>query len=380
MSGMPLKTAVSDVYPNPDNATANAGLGAMWTVLNEMIEKPELDLASAATIDLGGQLSTKLRITGTTGITSFGTTYRGPIFGRFQSSLVLTHNATTLILPGGANITTSAGGTFVAIPKATVSGTHDGWIVVYASDYLPNTALAPSRVKGLLGAPNAATPLTKYDLSADDVVLRNSNGGTVTRYGTGTITNDTGLAGSTVNGRDQSAAFTASTWAYLYFIWNGTTLATLSSATAPASFTGSTLPTGYTHWAFATAIRLNGGTQIVPTWTRGAAVYNQLEPSVLTAGTQTVETAVDMSSYYPPCALGADLRLFLNNGAGTNTLTIRLATGVGYAQNFSAAASTRYCAPLNIPNVGQNLYYLVSNAALAVSITLGSFRIPNGDC
>jgi hypothetical protein len=44
---------------------------------------------------------------------------------RFAGALTLTHNATTLILPGGANITTAAGDTAVAIP---VSG---GWYVFY---------------------------------------------------------------------------------------------------------------------------------------------------------------------------------------------------------------------------------------------------------
>jgi hypothetical protein len=83
----------------------------------------EVDLASAATCDIGVQNTPFVRITGTTTITSFGTNYNGPRFVRFAAALTLTHNATTLILPGGASITTAAGDTCIATP---ISG---GWVV-----------------------------------------------------------------------------------------------------------------------------------------------------------------------------------------------------------------------------------------------------------
>jgi hypothetical protein len=89
----------------------------------------ESDVASAATCDIGAANSHFVRITGTTGISSLGTNYNGPRFIRFAGALTLTHNASTLILPGGANIVTAAGDTCVAVPKAT-SGTADGWYIV----------------------------------------------------------------------------------------------------------------------------------------------------------------------------------------------------------------------------------------------------------
>lgn len=88
----------------------------------------EADLASAATTDIGAQLTNFLRITGTTTITSFGTNYKGPRFLRFEGVVTLT-NSSTLILPGGANITTAAGDCLIVVPKATL-GTADGWQVV----------------------------------------------------------------------------------------------------------------------------------------------------------------------------------------------------------------------------------------------------------
>lgn len=90
----------------------------------------EADIASATTTDIGGQNTNFLRVTGTTGITSFGTNYNGPRFLRFADALTLTHNSTTLVLPGGANITTAAGDIAIAWPKAS-GGTANGWQVVY---------------------------------------------------------------------------------------------------------------------------------------------------------------------------------------------------------------------------------------------------------
>jgi hypothetical protein len=86
---------------------------------------PEIDLASAGTTDIGAQTSNNVRITGTTTITSFGTAANGVTRElRFAGALTLTYNATSLILPGGANITTAAGDTATA--KSLGSG---NWVV-----------------------------------------------------------------------------------------------------------------------------------------------------------------------------------------------------------------------------------------------------------
>lgn len=70
------------------------------------------DVASATTTDLGAASSRNVRITGVAAITGFGTsdagTYRQV---RFAAALTLTHNGSSLILPGAANITTAANDT-----------------------------------------------------------------------------------------------------------------------------------------------------------------------------------------------------------------------------------------------------------------------------
>jgi hypothetical protein len=69
----------------------------------------EQSIASAATVDLGATTSGNVYITGTTTITSFGTAAAGVYRKvRFADILTLTWNATSMILPSGANITTAA--------------------------------------------------------------------------------------------------------------------------------------------------------------------------------------------------------------------------------------------------------------------------------
>jgi len=85
------------------------------------------NLASAATTDIGAQNSVFLNITGTTTITSLGTNYNGPRYLRFDNALTLTHNATTLILPGAANITTAAGDSAIVVPSGSPA---NGWRLI----------------------------------------------------------------------------------------------------------------------------------------------------------------------------------------------------------------------------------------------------------
>lgn len=71
---------------------------------------PTVILASAATVNIGFAASQNIGITGTTTITAFDTYAEGTLrWVVFAGALTLTHNATTLQLPGSASIVTSAG-------------------------------------------------------------------------------------------------------------------------------------------------------------------------------------------------------------------------------------------------------------------------------
>lgn len=68
------------------------------------------DIASAATMDIGASTGDIMNVTGNTGITAFTSAPAGVrkklIFG---STISITHNATSLIMPNGANVTLVAG-------------------------------------------------------------------------------------------------------------------------------------------------------------------------------------------------------------------------------------------------------------------------------
>jgi hypothetical protein len=120
-------------------------------------------LASASTTDIGAQNSFAVEISGTTTITSFGTNYTGPRFLRFTGALTLTHNATTLNLPGGANITTAAGDTCIAYPNSSANGWN---VLVYQF-------ATGQKITGTLAVTGAATVSSTLGVTGQV----NANGG-----------------------------------------------------------------------------------------------------------------------------------------------------------------------------------------------------------
>lgn len=95
--------------------TFSAGTGEIFvdapSRLFDELNLKEITVASATTCDIGAVQAGKILISGTTTITGLGTTIDKRRFVRFSGILTLTHNATSLILPGGANIVTAAGDT-----------------------------------------------------------------------------------------------------------------------------------------------------------------------------------------------------------------------------------------------------------------------------
>lgn len=78
------------------------------------------NIASATTTDIGAATGNYVQVTGTTTITGLGTVQAGTRrIVEFAASLTLTHNATSLILPGGANITTAAGDVAVFVSEGS---------------------------------------------------------------------------------------------------------------------------------------------------------------------------------------------------------------------------------------------------------------------
>lgn len=123
----------------------------------------ETPIPSAATTDLGSVPAHNVNITGTTTITSFGTSAQtiAPIYiGRFTGSLTLTNSA-ALLLPGGNNIQTSNGDSFIAEYLG-----NGNWKVLFYQYVSANAAT--SAIK-----PVDTTRLSSTTLTADPVLSVN---------------------------------------------------------------------------------------------------------------------------------------------------------------------------------------------------------------
>jgi hypothetical protein len=114
-----------------------------------------------------------VNITGTTTITSFGTVAAGIWrIVTFAGALTLTHNATSLILPGGASITTAAGDSLIA--ESLGSGNWKVHVYMPVAGYL---SLSGGALIGNLGVGRA--PSYRLDVNngdADGVFARFARG------------------------------------------------------------------------------------------------------------------------------------------------------------------------------------------------------------
>lgn len=112
--------ATTSVFAGAVTASTTLGVTGIATFSAAANTAKGADIASATTTDIGAATGNFVHITGTTTITGLGTIAAGAIrVVRFAGVLTLTHNATSLILPTGANITTAAGDTAIFISEGS---------------------------------------------------------------------------------------------------------------------------------------------------------------------------------------------------------------------------------------------------------------------
>jgi hypothetical protein len=222
-------------------------------------------------------------------------------------------------------------------------------------------------------------------MKADLVVMRNTTTGNPNVVAnTGTITNNISTAGPAANGRDQATAFSAAAFVHFYFIWNGTTLASLSSLSAPP--TGPTLPSGYTSWAYVGSVLLAGGAVLNSVYIRGSWV-TYVTPPTLLSGTATVSTPFSTATFVPPNAL-AYRPLIQNFALSATTGGVYSATvfvdsyQVGLQGTGGASAvvsiSGGVCELPNINNSSNYRISLGSGTGPTVTVQCHGYKVPNG--
>lgn len=194
-----VPAATDPVFPLNDDY-----IRALASILRRKDAKGS-DIASAATVNIGASVDGDfVDVTGTTTITSFGTVAAG-IFRvvRFTGVLTLTHNATSLILPAGVNITTTSGDiagfrslgsgnwlcefyTGASITKANITAT--GTITLATNNTFLQGKTTGGTAQNLIGIDN--TDQIEVGDPNHDVLLRNN--------GTLSISNHAGSAAGTL--------------------------------------------------------------------------------------------------------------------------------------------------------------------------------------
>lgn len=180
-----------------------AATGTSLVISSFINEAKGADIASASTTNIGAATGNYVNITGTTGITAFDTIQAGTRrILNFNSALIITYNATSMILPTSANITTAGGdtATFVSLGSGN-------WVCV-EYQRRDGSALAGSAsttyfrrttVTGTLDSANKVFTLGNTPASGSEMIIL--NGQTLNPTG-----NDYTLSGTTVT---FAAGFTA---------------------------------------------------------------------------------------------------------------------------------------------------------------------------
>ncbi len=246
-----LETSLGVLVRETDNIssfqTSAAATGAVnWATADT--------IASASSVAIGAATSNYIIITGTTTITSFDTIAQGAErILRFNGSLTITHNATSLILPGGSNIVTQAGDVARFISEGSGNWRLIGFTP--AAGLIGPSLYAGKVQNGLTLSNNGSDATNDIDIAAGSVV---SDDGTVLmRLATGlTKQLDAAWAVGTNQGMRDTGAI-ADGWWYIYLIQRPDT--GVVDVLASVSSSSPTLPTNYTKKAYICAINRASG-------------------------------------------------------------------------------------------------------------------------
>lgn len=208
---------------NTDNADFEAYIGGAWvprsTFTKAVNEATIVSVASAATTNIGAAAANTINITGTTTITAFDTVASGARrILVFAGVLTLTHNATSLILPGAANIATAAGDVaeFVSLGSGN-------WRCIR---YYRNSGLSASFVQGTAQASTSGTAIDFTGIPAwvkrVKILFRDvSTGGAsalIVRIGSGSVQSSGYISGSISENNTAQASINDTTGFVMYAV------------------------------------------------------------------------------------------------------------------------------------------------------------------
>ncbi len=307
--------------------------GATWLLLNPATQRGGYGVNANVAIVAGvadiGLATNHFAVVGGGAITSFGSSASigEPIYKVFFTGVsTIAYNATTLIIPGRANITTAANDWAELLYLGA-----GAWQITNYTKVNGTAVVNPTPLAGAVGLSLTAVGSTLNIVYAADSAVLIDPAGNVPIYVTavsGTINTSVGTVTSTADGMDGEATPT-SAWAYIYLISNGTTTAGLVStnATTPA------MPSGYTYRVRVGAMRFSAASQLMAQKIFGdkanyfptAATNTLTFPQVLTqaSGAQVWPVTVSLASFVPPTATHATILV----GGTTNVVVAVSSSG-----------------------------------------------------
>lgn len=274
-----------------------------------------ISIVGAATTDLGTVPTHNALITGSGAtITAFGSSASAtdPIYLiAFSGVQTLTYNATSLLIPGSANITTAANDT--AVVEYLGSGNWQVLSYSRANGASVAGSASPGSVNGLV-ITNGGTPNTTVTVTFNAAAMI-STAGVPIFAGSSTLTLNLTVVGA--NGLD-AGSLANSTFYHIYAISNGSTTAGLASTSATAP----TMPAGYVYKKRLGAMVTDSSANLMRTRQVGDVAEYVITPATNTASlpliasgtTVSAWTAESLAAFVPSTALAAEVTLRADTG------------------------------------------------------------------
>lgn len=229
-----------------------------------------------------------------------------------------------------------------------------------------------------------ANPNYQYQIQADEIVVKDAAGNSVLL--TNVLANgDITVAGA--NGLDTGAE-AANAWYAIWLIYNSTTQTYASLLSTNG--TNPMMPAGYTYKALVSYVRNNATSNFLAFHQRGDLYQYKSPIAVLSAGTATVVTAIDIGSVVPgdaksvmlflskqtPASVGQSTGIVCAGPAGATTAYLgALAYSGGNAQSGYSNGELM----LEWAEYQANIYYQNTGGSGSMTVNVNGFRL-SGIC
>jgi len=212
------------------------------------------------------------------------------------------------------------------------------------------------------------SPTQQVTITAAELVLTDGSSNYYLATGVNLTVNVT--ANGNANGLDTlpGTGASASTWYYLYVIWNGTTLQGLISA----SPTAPTLPSGYTYFALVGAVYNQAGSSGFQTFRIVNRRAFTVETVLLTAAAATTSWAsyvTNVAAAVPPIATAMSGTLGTTAAGGFGIAADANGTGAVYAAGAAGTVVDAFAVASNftIPMITSQTIYIKASGTLSIN-------------